>query len=57
MIRQLYMFRYMKDNILATIERISGRIHTWAWDKRFKKRDPNEWIKEYREWKKEKNEN
>ena len=23
----------------------------WAWDKRFKARDPNEWIKGYRKWK------
>jgi hypothetical protein len=42
----------MKDNILAWIEQISGRIHNWAWSKRWGKRDPDEWIKEYREWKK-----
>jgi len=28
----------MKDKILASIERISGRIHNWAWDKRWKGR-------------------
>ena len=43
------------DNILAWIERISGRIHNWAWDKRWKYRDPNEWVKGYKKWK-EKNE-
>ena len=44
----------MKDNLLAWIERISGHIHTWAWNKRFKNRDPDEWIKGYREWRKTK---
>ena len=44
----------MKDNILAWIERVSGQIHSWAWDKRWKKRDPQAWIKGYREWKKKK---
>jgi len=47
----------MKDKLLAWIERISGRLHNWAWRKRYKQlkkraRDPNEWIKGYREWKK-----
>ena len=42
----------MKDAILAWIERISGRIHNWAWDKRWKYRDHHQWIKGYREWKK-----
>ena len=44
----------MRDKLLAWIERISGRINNWAWDKRFKERDPSEWIKGYREWKKTK---
>ena len=44
----------MKDNLLAWIERISGRLNNWAWNKRFKERDPHEWIKGYREWKKTK---
>jgi len=52
MFKQIYMFRNMKDNILRFIEVWSGRIHNWAWDKRFKERDPDEWIKGYREWKK-----
>ena len=42
----------IKDSILNWIERVSGRIHNWAWDKRFKYRDPDEWIKGYKEWKK-----
>ena len=42
----------MKDKLLAWIERISGRIHNWAWDKRWKYRDPDEWIKVYKDLKK-----
>ena len=47
----------IKDSILNWIERISGRINKWAGSKRYKQlkkraRDPNEWIKGYREWKK-----
>ena len=42
----------MIDNILAWIERTASRIQNWAWDKRFKHRDPKEWIKGYNEWKK-----
>jgi len=46
----------MKDKLLGWIERISGRLHNWAWRKRYKQlkkraRDPNEWIREYRRWK------
>ena len=41
-----------KDSILNWIEKTSGRIHNWAWNKRFKERDPEEWIQGYREWKK-----
>jgi hypothetical protein len=44
----------IKDLILNWIERISGRLHNWAWDKRWKKRDSDEWIKGYREFKKKK---
>jgi len=44
----------MKDKLLAWIERISGRLHNWAWNKRWEKRDPDEWLKGYREWKKTK---
>ena len=42
----------IKDSILNWIERISGRIHNWAWNQRWKERDPDEWIKGYRKWKK-----
>ena len=42
----------MIDYILHKIEKISGFLFNWAWDQRFKNRDPNEWLKEYKEWKK-----
>ena len=42
----------IKDSILNWIEKTSGRIHNWACDKRFKYRDPDEWIRGYKEWKK-----
>jgi hypothetical protein len=42
----------IKDSIFNWIEQVSGRIHNWAWDKRWKERDTEEWIKGYREWKK-----
>ena len=41
----------MKDYILAWIERTANRLSNWTWDKRFKARDPNEWIKGFRKWK------
>ena len=44
----------MKDWILKIIEQWSGCLHSWAWDKRWKRRDPDEWIKGYRKWKNEK---
>ena len=44
----------MKDELLAWLERISGQIHNWAWDKRWKEQNSKEWIKGYREWKKTK---
>ena len=40
------------DKILELLERYAGKVHNWAWDKRWKYRDPNKWIKGYREWKK-----
>ena len=42
----------IKDSILNWVEQTSGRIHNWAWDKRWKERDPGAWLREYREWKK-----
>ena len=42
------------DRILELIERYAGKLHNWAWDKRWKERDSNKWIKGYREWKKRK---
>jgi hypothetical protein len=56
--RNIYMnkpsrhLKDLKDSILNWIEKTSGRIHNWAWDKRFKYRNSDEWIKGYREWKK-----
>jgi len=46
------LLKDLKDSILHWIERVSGRIHNWAWDQRWKERDTEEWIKGYREWKK-----
>ena len=40
------------DPLLSIIETYSGKLNSWAWDKRWKERDPNEWIDGYREWKK-----
>ena len=42
----------VKDSILNWIEKTSGWIYSWAWDQRWKKRDSEEWIKQYKEWKK-----
>ena len=42
----------LKDSVLNWIEKTSGQIHNWAWNKRWKERDPKEWVKGYREWKK-----
>ena len=56
--RNIYMnkpsrhLKDLKDSILSWIEKTSGRIYNWAWDKRFKYRDPDEWIRGYKEWKK-----
>jgi len=60
---QLIFFRYfvalyvgggcMMDWILALIERYSSKVHVWAWNKRWGKRDRNEWIKGYKKWKKD----
>jgi hypothetical protein len=44
----------IKDSVLNWIEKTTGKIHNWAWDKRWKERDPAEWVREYREWKKNK---
>ena len=56
--RSIYMnklsrhLKDLKDSILNWIEKTSGRIYNWAWDKQFKYRDPDEWIRGYKEWKK-----
>jgi len=43
----------IKDSILNWIEKTSGRIHNWAWDQRWNKRNHDEWIRGYKEWKKD----
>ena len=40
------------DPFLSIIETYSGNINSWAWTLRWAKRDRNEWIEGYREWKK-----
>ena len=46
--------RNTRDSILNWIEKTSGKIYNWAWDQRWNKRDRDEWIKGYKEWKKTK---
>ena len=43
----------IKDSILNWIEKTSGLIYNWAWHKRWKDRGSKEWLKGYREWKKD----
>ena len=40
----------MMDWILGLIEKYGSMVSCWAWNKRWSKRDPNEWIKGYRLW-------
>ena len=54
MIKQLHVFRNLKDNILRSIEIKAGQLHNWALDKRCKEIDPKEWMKGYKEWRKTK---
>ena len=42
----------MKDFLLRIIEKYSAKINSWAWDKRWKYRDSQEWIRGYKKWKK-----
>jgi len=42
------------ETIYRLIEVYAGRLHNWAWNKRWKNRDHHKWIKGYREWKKKK---
>ena len=44
----------MKDYIYSLLEKYGGKISCWAWTQRWGKRDHHEWIKGYREWKKNK---
>ena len=50
--KHLELLRNIRDSILNRIEIVSGRIHNWAWNQRWKERDPEEWVRGYREWKK-----
>ena len=45
-------WKKLTDPFLSIIETYSGKINSWAWTQRWGKRDPNEWIDGYREWKK-----
>jgi len=42
----------LKDWLLGLIEHWSAKMNSWAWDRRWKHRDKDEWLKGYREWKK-----
>ena len=37
------------DRILELIERYAGKLHNWAWNKRWKERDPKECQRD-RDW-------
>ena len=41
----------IKDWFLNLLEVYGSKISCWAWDKRWAKRDSNEWIKGYKKWK------
>jgi|TARA_R100001530_G_scaffold1281_3_gene2245 hypothetical protein len=41
------------DWFYGIIETYSGKLNSWAWDKRWKHRDHQEWVKGYKKWKKE----
>ena len=41
------------DWFYGIIENYAGQLSNWAWIKRWKHRDPEEWIKGYRKWKNE----
>ena len=45
-------WKKLTDPFLSIIETYSGKINSWAWDKRWKERDHHSWIEGYREWKK-----
>tara|TARA_Y100000310_G_scaffold182869_1_gene182910 strand:+ start:432 stop:620 length:189 start_codon:yes stop_codon:yes gene_type:complete len=51
-IKSSRLWENIKDLILNWMEKTSGRIYNWTWDKRWKDRDSEKWIREYREWKK-----
>ena len=57
--RSIYMnklsrhLKDLKDSILNWIEKTSGRIYNWAWAQRWNKRNHDEWIRGYKEWKKD----
>ena len=42
----------MIDTLLHGIEKISGFLFNWAWKLRRKGTPPEEWIREYRRWRK-----
>jgi len=44
-------WKKLTDPFLSIVETYSGKINSWAWTQRWGKRDPDEWIKGYRQWK------
>ena len=42
------------DTIYRLIEVYAGKLSNWAWDRRWKYKDQEKWLKGYREWKKRK---
>jgi len=50
---QLKHLETLKDLSLNWIEKTSGRIHNWAWDKRWKERNSEKWIKDIENGKKQ----
>ena len=42
----------MRKKIFEIIYHWSSKMNVWSWNKLYKNRDPNEWIKGYKKWKK-----
>ena len=47
-----YLELKMHKKILEFLYHWSSKINVWAWNKLYANRDPDEWIKGYRKWKK-----
>ena len=42
----------MRKKILEIIYHWASKINVWSWNKLYANRDPDEWIKGYRKWRK-----